>query len=36
MKLVIVVSEHVDLMPSDEGRLTETCRGSECLQVESH
>jgi hypothetical protein len=31
-----VVSEHVDLMPSEDGQLTETCIGYEYLQIESH
>jgi hypothetical protein len=26
VKFVIVVSEHVDLMPSEDGQLTETCK----------
>jgi hypothetical protein len=33
---VIVVPEHVDLMPSEDGQLTETCKGSKYLQIESH
>jgi hypothetical protein len=36
MNHVIVVSEHVDLMPSEDGRLTETCKGFKYLQIESH
>jgi hypothetical protein len=28
MYRVIVVSEHVDLMPSEDGQLTETCKGN--------
>jgi hypothetical protein len=31
-----VVTEHVDLMPSEDGQLTETCKGNKYLQVESH
>jgi hypothetical protein len=30
------ISEHVDLMPSDDGQLTETYKGSKYLQTESH
>jgi hypothetical protein len=33
---VIVVSDHVDLMPSEDGQLTETCKGNKYLQIESH
>jgi hypothetical protein len=33
---VIVVSEHVDLMPSEDVQLTETCKSNKCLQIESH
>jgi hypothetical protein len=36
MKFVIVVSEHVDLMSSEDGQLTETCKGNKYLQIESH
>jgi hypothetical protein len=36
MNHVIVVSEHVDLMPSEDGQLTETCEGRKYLQIESH
>jgi hypothetical protein len=32
---VIVVPEH-DLMPSEDGQLTETCKGNKYLQIESH
>jgi hypothetical protein len=35
MNLVIVVPEH-DLMSSEGGQLTETCKGNEYLQIESH
>jgi hypothetical protein len=28
MNHVIVVPEHVDLMPSEDGQLTETCKGN--------
>jgi hypothetical protein len=34
--LVIVVSQQVDVMPSEDGRLTETCKGNKYLQIESH
>jgi hypothetical protein len=33
---VIVIPEHVDLMPSEDGQLTETCKGNKYLQTESH
>jgi hypothetical protein len=36
MNFVIVVPEHVDLMPSEDGQLTETCTGNIYLQIESH
>jgi hypothetical protein len=36
MNFVIVVSEHVDLMPYEDGQLTETCKGNKYLQIESH
>jgi hypothetical protein len=36
MNFVIVVSEHVDLLPSEDGQLTETCKGNKYLQTESH
>jgi hypothetical protein len=36
MKFVIVVSEHVDLVPSEDGQLTETYKGNKYLQIESH
>jgi hypothetical protein len=36
MIFVIVVSERVDLMPSEDGQLTETCKGNKYLQIESH
>jgi hypothetical protein len=36
MSFVIVVSEHVDLMPSEHGQLTETCKDNKYLQIESH
>jgi hypothetical protein len=31
-----IVYEHVDLMPSEDGQLTETCKGNKYLQIESH
>jgi hypothetical protein len=33
---VIVVPEHVDLTPSEDAQLTETCKGNKYLQIESH
>jgi hypothetical protein len=33
---VIVVSEHVDHTPSEDGQVTETCKSSKYLQIESH
>jgi hypothetical protein len=33
---VIVVSEHVDLMPYEDGQLAEICKGNKYLQTESH
>jgi hypothetical protein len=36
MNFVIVVSEHVDLMPSEDGQLSETRKGNKYLQTESH
>jgi hypothetical protein len=37
MSFVIVVPKHVDLIPSEDGhKLTETCKGSKYLQIESH
>jgi hypothetical protein len=36
MIFVIVVSEHVDLTPSEDDQLTETCKGNKYLQIESH
>jgi hypothetical protein len=36
MNFVIVVSEHVDVMPSEDGQLTEACKGNKYLQIESH
>jgi hypothetical protein len=35
-KFVVVVPENVDLMPSQDGQLTETCKGNKYLQIESH
>jgi hypothetical protein len=31
-----LVSEHVDLMPSEDGQLTEACEGNKHLQIETH
>jgi hypothetical protein len=28
--------KHVDLMSSEDGQLTETCKGSKYIQIESH
>jgi hypothetical protein len=36
MNFVIVVSEHVDFMPPEDGQLTETCKGNKYLQIKSH
>jgi hypothetical protein len=36
MNFAVGVSEHVYLMPSEDGQMTEKCRGDECLQIESH
>jgi cytolysin (calcineurin-like family phosphatase) len=36
MNHVIVVSEHVDLMPSEDGQLTETCKSNQYIWIESH
>jgi hypothetical protein len=36
MNFVVVIPEHVDLMSSGDGRLTETCEGNKYLQIESH
>jgi hypothetical protein len=36
MNFVIVVPEHADLMPSEYGQLTKTCKGNKYLQIESH
>jgi hypothetical protein len=35
MNFVTVVPEHVDLMTSEDGQLTETCKGNKYLQIES-
>jgi hypothetical protein len=35
-ELRTAVPEHVDLMPSENGQLTETCKGNKYLQIESH
>jgi hypothetical protein len=34
MNFVTVVSEHVDLVPSEDGQLTETYKGY--VQIDSH
>jgi hypothetical protein len=36
MNHVIVVPKHVDRMPSEDGQLTETCKGSKYIQIELH
>jgi hypothetical protein len=36
MNFVTVVPEHVDLMASENGPLTETCKGIKYLQIELH
>jgi hypothetical protein len=36
MNFVRVVPEHIDLMSSEDGQLTETCKGNKYLQIESH
>jgi hypothetical protein len=33
---VIVVPEHVDLMPSEDSQPTKTREDNKCLQIESH
>jgi hypothetical protein len=30
------VSEHVELTPSEDGQLTETCKDSKHIRIESH
>jgi hypothetical protein len=35
MNFVIIVSEHADLMPSEDGQLTETYKGNKYLQIKS-
>jgi hypothetical protein len=36
MNSVVAVSEHVDLMPSEDGHPTKTYKGNKYLQIESH
>jgi hypothetical protein len=36
MNSVIGVSEHIGLMPSEDGQLTKTCEGNNYPQIESH
>jgi hypothetical protein len=31
----MVVCDHADLMPFEDGQLTETCKGNKYLQIES-
>jgi hypothetical protein len=33
MNRVIVVPEHVDLMPSEDGQLTKTCKGNNIYKL---
>jgi hypothetical protein len=36
MNHIIVVPKHVDIKPFEDGQLTETCKGSKYLWIESH
>jgi hypothetical protein len=36
MNHVMVVPKHVDIKPAEDGRLTETCKGSKYIQFELH
>jgi hypothetical protein len=36
MNYVIVIPKHVDIKPSEDGQLTETCKGSKYIRIESH
>jgi hypothetical protein len=36
MNHVRIVPKHVNIKPSEGGQLTETCQGSQYLQIESH
>jgi hypothetical protein len=36
MNFVKVVFEYVDLMPFEDGQVTETCKGNKYLQIQSH
>jgi hypothetical protein len=36
MSFAVVVSGLVNLMPSEDGQLTETCKGNKYLQIQSH
>jgi hypothetical protein len=36
MNHAIVVPIYVDIKPSEDGQLTETCKGSKYIQIESH
>jgi hypothetical protein len=36
MNHVIVVPKPIDLMPSEDGQLTETCKGSKYIHIESN
>jgi hypothetical protein len=33
---VIVVPEHVDLMPSEDGQVNKTCKSNTYIQIESY
>jgi hypothetical protein len=35
MNFIIVASEHVDLMPSEDGQLIGICKDNKYLQIES-
>jgi hypothetical protein len=35
MNHVIVVPKHIDIKPSEDGQLTETCKGSKYIQIGS-
>jgi hypothetical protein len=36
MNHVIVVPKHVEIMPSEDGQLTETRKGNKYIRIESH
>jgi hypothetical protein len=35
MTYVIVIPEHIDLMPSKDGQAMEACKGNKYVQIES-